>query len=130
MLDGFSSLTKGVSSATKSCADSGSGSNFCPESQCRKLNVQVEQCPERRYDYRDANNQPVVVVGEAILYVVLSGQVGRKYMRVLVTQVLVLPISYIGTSCPEEVGHCSCYFPPPTSGTWGGDGDNTGGGGA
>ena len=71
MLDVISSLTKGMSSATKSCADTGLGNKFCPKSLCVSLKIQIEQCRGRRYNYRDANNKPVVVIGEAVLCVVL-----------------------------------------------------------
>ena len=89
------------------------GINFCPESLCVSLNIQIEQCPGRRYDYRDANNKPVVVIGEAVLYVIVPGQVGIKYLQVLVTKSWSYPYIILGLPVLHKWGIVPRNFPLP-----------------
>ena len=71
----------------RACADTGSTNNFCGESLESRVIAKISTFPGRSYNYRDATGNPILIIGEANLFVTLPSENKKRLLHVLVTSI-------------------------------------------
>ena len=108
------SLTQNCHQAVaKACANTGSANNFASAGFIQKLGAKVISVEGRTYNYKDASQNAINVVGETRIFLQLPNEKSKRFLEILVTDSWCTDTILIGIDTFASWKSISSYFPLP-----------------